>query len=107
MMGAAFLRQGVVADVRLSPVDRRFGIAVRGEFVGCRSDPGDQAITIGIRALAGETEVRIPREALECLETAVGGLVEGIFVDEMMTVWMEFDMSSVSNANRLVSAMLS
>jgi hypothetical protein len=88
---------GVVASIRLSPVDHDYGISVCGEIVRWEpEEPGSDTITFAVRGATEESLVSLPARAFDGLEVAADGVIEGVFVDSMMTVWMEFDVRGAS-----------
>jgi hypothetical protein len=88
---------GVVASIRLSPVDHDYGISVCGEIVRWEpEEPGSDTITFAVQGATEESLVSPPARAFDGLEVAADGVIEGVFVDSMMTVWMEFDVRGAS-----------
>jgi hypothetical protein len=95
-MTAFAIPKGSVAAIRVSPVDHTCGISVCGEIVRwAPEEPGDGIVTFAVRGATEETLVSLPARAFDGLEVASDGLIDGIFVDALMTVWMEFDVGYV------------
>ena len=100
---------GAIARIRLSPVEHHFGIAVTGEvlcwnpsqqdvdnisFVSAMSSDTN-TITFILRGTVADNVVTLPAEAFDSLETAPDGVIQGVYVDAFMTVWMEFRVGSM------------
>src|SRR5687768_2749575 len=89
--------KGAVASIRLSPVDHAYGISVCGEIVRWEpEEPGDGIITFAVRGATVDAVVSLPARAFDGLEIASDGVIEGIYVDSLMTVWLEFDLGFMS-----------
>ncbi len=103
-MAKIVIPEGAVASIRLSPVDHDYGISVCGEIVRWEPEaPGSDTITFAVRGATQESLVSLPARAFDGLEVAADGVIEGIFVDSMLTVWMEFDVRFVAQPMTFVS----